>query len=239
MYYVQYVVQPEYTNGCTAGDPDDPTNLNLLQQHALCDSHWVAAYALVFILTCAIAALPFWQALSKLLGKRRAWLAWSGVNALTNLALVVVGQGDVWLFIAVAGLNGVPLGATFLSDSILSDIIDYDELLTGTRNEATYTMFKSFLPKMCAIPASVIPISILASVGYIAPQYGVPQKQPGTLYTPLTHFSRTLLSYTLLMHSLIHSSQHTPLIHRLFIRCSSHTQIWLCFTYGRCFVSYR
>jgi hypothetical protein len=68
MYYVQYVVQPEYTNGCTAEDPDDPDNLNLTQQHGLCDSHFVAAYALLAILGCAISALPLWQALSYTLG---------------------------------------------------------------------------------------------------------------------------------------------------------------------------
>ena len=28
-------------------------------------------------------------------------------------------------------------------------MIDYDEFLTGNRAEATYTMFKSFLPKVC------------------------------------------------------------------------------------------
>jgi hypothetical protein len=41
-------------------------------------------------------------------------------------------------------------------------------------------VFKSFLPKICAIPASVVPISILSSVGYIAPEYQVPQVQPDT-----------------------------------------------------------
>jgi hypothetical protein len=30
----------------------------------------------------------------------------------------------------------------FLSDTILSDIIDYDEFLTGRRSEGTFIMFK-------------------------------------------------------------------------------------------------
>merc|ERR1719163_1914724 len=81
----------------------------------------------------------------------------------------------------VAVINGIPLGATFLSDAILSDIIDYDELLTGKRNEATFTMFRSFLPKLCAIPASVVPVSLMSLFGYIAPIYGVPQVQPASV----------------------------------------------------------
>ena len=33
--------------------------------------------------------------------------------------------------VMVAGLNGVPIGAKFLSQSILADIIDYDEFLAA------------------------------------------------------------------------------------------------------------
>jgi Na+/melibiose symporter-like transporter len=180
MYYVQYVVAPEYSNGCIAGDPVDPDNTSYLYKQGMCQSDYVAAACLISILAAAISTLPLWQALARATGKRNAWLAWSAINAVTNVALISIGEdydnrGDVWLLIWVAGLNGVPLGASFLSDSILSDIISYDELLTGKRNEATYTMFRSFLPKLCAIPAAVIPVSLLASTGYISPAYGVPQ----------------------------------------------------------------
>ena len=36
---------------------------------------------------------------------------------------------DVTLVIVIAGLNGIPMGAKFLSDAILADVIDYDEFL--------------------------------------------------------------------------------------------------------------
>ena len=49
----------------------------------------------------------------------------------------------------------------FLADSIMADVIDYDEFLTGQRSEATYTMFKQFLPKIAAIPASAIPMVLV------------------------------------------------------------------------------
>lgn len=39
-------------------------------------------------------------------------------------------------------------GASFLTDNILGLVIDYDELRTGTRSEATFTMFASFIPKV-------------------------------------------------------------------------------------------
>ena len=46
-----------------------------------------------------------------------------------------IGEWRLWI---VAALNGIPLGAKFIADSILSDIIDYDEFLTGQRSQATY-----------------------------------------------------------------------------------------------------
>jgi Na+/melibiose symporter-like transporter len=186
IYYVMYVVQPEYSNGCFAGDPQDYDNLTFIQANGLCNSFYVAGGALVAILTGAILALPAWLALAKTFGKRNAWLAWSGVNAITNIALFAVQKGQIFPFILIAGINGIPLGASFLSDAILADIIDYDELLTGKRNEATYTMFKSFLPKLCAIPASVIPISLMSMFGYIPPLYAVPQQQPDAVVTYLS-----------------------------------------------------
>ena len=37
---------------------------------------------------------------------------------------------------------GVPYGAKFLNDTIVADIIDYDEFLTSRRNEALFVMSK-------------------------------------------------------------------------------------------------
>ena len=62
---------------------------------------------------------------------------------------------------------------------ILADIIDYDEFLTGKRNEATFTMFQSFIPKMVAIPSAAIPIAIMNAFGFVQPIDGVIQPQPG------------------------------------------------------------
>jgi hypothetical protein len=72
-------------------------------------------------------------------------------------------------------------GAKFLNDAILADIIDYDEFLTGQRNEATYTMFKSFLPKICAIPAAAAPIAILNALGQVPSVNGLTQPQPAAV----------------------------------------------------------
>lgn len=141
----------------------------------LFDCHSGSYFFPVFVLYfCTIQTIPIFH--------RR--LAWSLTMALTNSLFFFVGKGDVMLCIIISGINGIPIGAKFLSDAILADVIDYDEFLTGARSEATYTMFKSFLPKIAAIPASAIPIALLGLFGHIPPVDGVIQEQHSTCIRP-------------------------------------------------------
>ena len=85
------------------------------------------------------------------------------------------------------------LGASFLTDNILGLVIDYDELRTGTRSEATFTMFASFIPKVGAfekglwlyevvsVPASAFPLTLLALMGFRDPVDGELQVQTQTV----------------------------------------------------------
>ncbi len=170
-YFVRYIVQPEYSvvNGedCRTSDSS-----------FFCDSSNVIGVSVLAVLIFAVLSLPLWLFITKKYGKRNTWLLWSLSMAVTNILFIFVEKGDVILCIIIAAINGVPIGAKFLADSILADVIDYDEFITGARSEATYTMFKSFLPKIAAIFASAIPIALLNTFGHIAPINGVIQEQP-------------------------------------------------------------
>lgn len=183
-YYIRYVIQPEYQtmeeNGrdCAKGVNALSTSDNF--------SHWcstesVLAGCLCCALFCAMAATPVWLLLVRLIGKVRTWLLWSLVMAATNILFVFPGKGDIVMCALICGLNGLPIAAKFLADAVLADIIDYDEFLTGSRREATYTMFKSFLPKIMAIPSMAIPISLLSMVGHRPPVNGMIQEQPAAV----------------------------------------------------------
>eukprot|EP00947_MAST-08B_sp_MAST-8B-sp1_P005055 g5055.t1 len=169
-YFVRYVVVPEYQPGCCGGSGDSWT----------CDSTMVLAASAVSVLLAAFAGSPLWLFAAAKLGKRRAWLLWSLTMAGTNALYMLVGEGDVYPCIVVSAINGLPMGAKFLSDTILADIIDYDEWLRGSRNEATYMMFKSFLPKIAAIPASAVPVALLNAFGHVAPVGGRIMRQQGS-----------------------------------------------------------
>ena len=50
--------------------------------------------------------------------------------------------------------------------SILADVIDYDEFLTGERREGLYFYFLEFIPKLMQVPSQAIPFLMLAHYGY-------------------------------------------------------------------------
>jgi Na+/melibiose symporter-like transporter len=178
LYEVMYVVEVEYSNGCAKGSKANCDDEDGLFTNFYCSSICVAGLCIIAFLAGAMSALPVWLFISKKLGKFKTWLLWSFVSAITNSGLCFIGSGDVMPLLVVVFFNGIPQGANFLSDSILSDVIDYDEFLTGKRNEATYTMFRSFLPKMAGIPASVLPLAFLPAMGYVSTVGGIPQQQP-------------------------------------------------------------
>eukprot|EP00930_Biecheleria_cincta_P006370 TRINITY_DN107372_c0_g1_i1.p1 TRINITY_DN107372_c0_g1~~TRINITY_DN107372_c0_g1_i1.p1 ORF type:complete len:827 (+),score=85.49 TRINITY_DN107372_c0_g1_i1:75-2555(+) len=169
-YFVIIVTQPAFQKDCL--DPGS-SNYNPM----ICNASSVIGMCGASVLLACIAGLPVWNCLVRRVGKIKTWWLWSLSMALTNLAFVFLGRGAVPMLWIVAALNGLPIGAKFLADSILSDIIDYDEFLTGQRNEATYFMFKGFLPKIVQIPASAVPIALLGAVGYKSPIGGLEQQQ--------------------------------------------------------------
>ncbi|CAM9167921.1 unnamed protein product, partial [Heterosigma akashiwo] len=184
-YFVRYVIQPEYMTeeeggiDCNEGVPVEGRD----SDSWMCSSTYVLGALVTSLLIAAFLGTPFWLLAARKLGKRRAWLLWSFVMAITNILFAAVGKGDVVLGIVLGAANGFPFGAKFLADAILTDTIDYDEFLTGQRNEATYMMFKSFLPKICAIPAAAIPLAFMEILGHVAPVDGRIQQQPAVIST--------------------------------------------------------
>mmetsp|Transcript_12540 Transcript_12540/g.24463 ORF Transcript_12540/g.24463 Transcript_12540/m.24463 type:complete len:968 (+) Transcript_12540:118-3021(+) len=182
-YYVMYVIAPEYQ---TAGD--SPFGVDCLQgargvstsktYDRRCNTMVVLGSCVTAALIAAIASTPLWLYGVRRFGKIKMWLAWSLTMAVTNFMFLPLTRSSIISCFAVCAVNGLPIAAKFLADAILADIIDYDEFLTGTRNEATYTMFKSFLPKIMAIPAAALPLAIMNSCGHIPADNGKVMLQP-------------------------------------------------------------
>ena len=142
-YFIKYVLMPE-----------NPGALLGL---------YLAAYFGSGLLT-----LPGWLRLARVKGKRFAWLASMVPGFFGLLGMMFLGPGDQDIAIGLAVLAGSGFGpAVFLVQSILADVIDYDELHTGLRREAQYTAFWSFLQKFAVIPSASIPLAVLGAAGFV------------------------------------------------------------------------
>jgi len=120
--------------------------------------------------------LPVWVAAAKRWGKLPAWLASFVMNVTGGGAMYFLGKGNTTGLMILISWAGAAFGAgLFLGPSMQADVIDYDELYTGKRREAQYTAFWSILPKFVAIPSAVVPIAVLAEMGYVPNAVQSPQ----------------------------------------------------------------
>jgi len=204
-YFYTYVVQPEMTTECDARCTLDDAGAAWYASLPELDergrsfksdafpgcrsdfwcgtSGWIGLSIVVLILG-AVIAQPFWLLATHYIEKRTVWLVYNVLNAVTNLLFVAVNQGDPVLCVIVVFINGIPLGAQFLTDSIVADVIDYDELLTGVRSEGRFTIGQSLLPKIVSVPAATVPFTILVLLGFVPPDaHGEPQPQRTVVVT--------------------------------------------------------
>ena len=72
----------------------------------------------------------------------------------------------------------IPASGAYLNDVFLTDTIDYDEFLTGKRNEGVYMVFSVFIPKIVGIAAQSIPLTIMSLMGFVSSNGGVVYEQP-------------------------------------------------------------
>jgi len=102
------------------------------------------------------------------------------INTFAFSGVFFLGAGDEWLYGILVVMSGVGFGATLaLPSAIQADVIDYDEYLTGRRQEGWYIGIWSVVKKLTAALGVGAGLTILGAVGY-AP--GAPQP-PEVVYT--------------------------------------------------------
>ena len=140
-FFVQYVVAPATASpwcddgkrcpGLGSCNDDSECCRPEEESKAWCTTSLWIGVGLVALMMATIISMPFWLWATKKYGKYRTWMAYNLFTALTNGLFVFVGEGHPKLCVGFAFLNGLPNGAQFITESILADVIDYDEFLTG------------------------------------------------------------------------------------------------------------
>ncbi len=130
-----------------------------------------AVFAL--LLVTATLALPFWIWLSQRLGKHIAYIIgmvfWAGVQ----IGIYLVHPGQINLVLWMAFLAGLSVSAAHvLPDAMFPDVIEWDELRTGRRQEGIYYGVKNFVRKLTGAFAIFIALQALGWFGYRSPPLG-------------------------------------------------------------------
>ncbi len=111
--------------------------------------------------------LPAWIKLAGRFGKKAAWLGSMALNTCAFSGVFFLGAGDEGLYAVLVILSGLGFGATLaLPSAIQADVIDYDEYLTGRRQEGWYIGVWSVVKKLTAAAGVGAGLTILGAMGY-------------------------------------------------------------------------
>ncbi len=139
LYYVQYVLQSD-----------------------------AADFFLLLYFVTGIVFLPGWVRLSSKIGKKEAWIASMAVNTGAFAGVFFLGPGDAVLNGVLVFFSGIGFGATLaIPSAIQADVIDYDELRTGRRQEGRYIGLWSIAKKFAAAVGVGVGLFFLGTAGYV------------------------------------------------------------------------
>lgn len=137
------------------------------------DLAYESAFFGVLMLVCIIF-VPFWLWLSRIRNKREAYAwgmaFWVGVTFL--IYTIQPGQTNYLLFLAA--LAGIGVSAAYtLPDSLFADVIEWDELRTGRRQEGVFYGIRTLIRKLTGALVIFLTLQSLGWAGYVTPPEGV------------------------------------------------------------------
>ena len=121
----------------------------------------------------AIAALPFWNWVSKKTDKRLAYIYGMVFWMVVQILLITVQPGQIIMIISLTILAGISIStAHVLPDAIFPDVIEWEELRTNKRNEGVYYGVKNFSRKLTGAVTIFLVLQALGWFGYQTPPQG-------------------------------------------------------------------
>jgi glycoside/pentoside/hexuronide:cation symporter, GPH family len=117
----------------------------------------IAAALFLFQFVFGLASAPIWQAVSRRMGKHKAFLWAEGIQAAINCSLLLVGSDDLLFFLGLALIQGLAQGSgNLILRAMLADVADDYRLRTG--NDRTAILFSLF--SISAKAGSAVPLAI-------------------------------------------------------------------------------
>jgi len=125
------------------------------------------SYYLLLYFVCGVISLPLWNRVAARFGKKATWGAAIALATVTSAACFWLTEGAVGYYSILLVLGGISFGNyQTLPPSMVADLIDHDEVLTGGRREGAFFALWSFVIKAANAVTGFAVLVVLDQVGY-------------------------------------------------------------------------
>ena len=117
-----------------------------------------------------ILCIPFWLRLSKVRDKREAYAWGMTFWVAVTFLIYTVQPGHTNYLLFLAALAGIGVSAAYtLPDSLFADVIEWDELRTGRRQEGIFYGIRALIRKLTGALVIFTALQALGWSGYVTP----------------------------------------------------------------------
>jgi oligogalacturonide transporter len=174
--------------------PNDITGANFkyfLNYYLLREGDFSLVVGLTMI--SAVLSLPLYLALMKRWGKPKTMVLGSLFRSTVLAAFFLISPSSpLWLILLLSICHGIGMGASYaIPWALLPEVTDYDEVLSGSRNEGLYVGVMSFIRQLSSSIGILAIGAILELSGYVGdalvqPTEAVTAIRLTTIVIPLT-----------------------------------------------------
>jgi GPH family glycoside/pentoside/hexuronide:cation symporter len=128
------------------------------------------------LMSVCILFIPFWLWMARWRNKREAYILGMSFWIVIELLIFTIQPSDIAYLLAIAALAGIGVSAAYtLPDSMFADVIEWDELRTGKRQEGIFYGIRTLIRKLSGALVVFITLQLLGWSGYASPPAGVLQ----------------------------------------------------------------
>jgi len=128
------------------------------------------------LMSVCILFIPFWLWMAKRYDKRTAYRIGMMVWVVAALTIFTIQPGQTNYLLVVAAFAGIGVSAAYtLPDAIFADVIEWDELRTGRRQEGIFYGIRTLIRKLTGALVIFITLQALGWSGYVSPPEGTLQ----------------------------------------------------------------
>ncbi|MBV6450502.1 MAG: Isoprimeverose transporter [Anaerolineales bacterium] len=139
------------------------------------DLAYESAFFGTLMLVC-ILFVPFWLWVSKLRNKREAYAIGMVFWVIVTFLIYLIQPGDTSRLFILSALAGIGVSAAYtLPDAMFADVIEWDELRTGRRQEGIFYGIRTLIRKLTGALVLFLTLQALGWSGYVVPPDGALQ----------------------------------------------------------------